>query len=303
MASFLITPNVAVFEANSLDEAVKFGKTLCVWEGTNHDTFITRMYPEYAGTTYGTLVKRKAGNEEILRGVAENECNLGMIGKTTFDLFQRDDGECKLGRVGDDPIVTIHSSFATKMDVGKLCTSLISYVLDLHMSEMKDEGFFDAEWKKVLQQRTESMCSGQEGAMSFFGESESIRLEMKDMWGIFLLHAMASLVAFILSYRSWCRDRSHTNADSGGDGDGSVDQATIWTSHRKGWFISQSSRTVTNPSKRPWDRVLLSTVFKVGKPFVRSCPSIIASKNSGLEVSPQPALSIIVSEDSRGLDS
>ena len=222
------------------------------------------------------------GNEEILRGVAENERNLGMIGKTTFDLFQQDDGECKLGRVGDDPIVTIHSSFATKMDVGNLCTSLISYVLDLHMSEMKDEGFFDAEWKKVLQQRTESMCSGQEGAMSLFGESESIRLEMKDMWGIFLLHAMASLVVFMLSYtcRSWCRDRSHRNADSGGDGDGSVDQATIWTSHRKGWCISHSSRTVTNPSKRPWDCVL-----KVGKSFVRSCPSIIALKKSVLEVS------------------
>ena len=59
---------------------------------------------------HGTLVKRKVGNEEILRGVAENERNSGMIGKTTFDLFQRDDGECKPGRVGDDPIVTIHSS-------------------------------------------------------------------------------------------------------------------------------------------------------------------------------------------------
>ena len=74
-------------------------------------------------------------------------------------------------RVGKE-LKIVNAGFATKVDNGSNCTSLISYVLDLHTSEMKNDGFYDRTWRQYLWNHGERVCLDERGTASFVEESE-----------------------------------------------------------------------------------------------------------------------------------
>lgn len=144
LASFLLTPPIPNISGNSLDDIVKMNQTLCVSNRTNHDAFITKQFPKYSDAK-NKKVLRFDSNAEVITAILD----AGLTGKALFELYQRDDETCKLVKVGKE-LKIINAGFATKVDNGSNCTSLISYVLDLHTSEMKNDGFYDRTWRQYL---------------------------------------------------------------------------------------------------------------------------------------------------------
>ena len=173
---------------------------MCVSKNTHHDTFLTRKYPIFAEPKKG-MVLWKNSNDELLKGILDGDCEVGLIGESTFHLYQRiTHKNCKLIKVGESLKAT-RAGFATKMDSGIFCMSLISYVLDLHLLEMKDDGFFHDTWDRTLDQQGDNKCSSDKKPSFFEWEDDTLGdpLEIRDMWGIFNLHAMASLASLFLT--------------------------------------------------------------------------------------------------------
>ena len=192
MATVLISPEVPEFKANSFEEVVQMNKTLCLWGDTNHDDFMKVYYPN-------AKVERKTSNADVLNGLLDEDdlCDAALTGKMSFSLFQHSDENCGslLRRVSDNIFLSVRGSFALKVDAGTHCTSLISHVLDLHMTEMRRDGFLDAAWDQILNKRT-NMCEDRSGS---FSEDESTPLKMSDLSGIFLCHAIACFISLSLA--------------------------------------------------------------------------------------------------------
>jgi hypothetical protein len=79
-----------------------------------------------------------------------------------------------------------------------LCTSLVSFVLNLHLTEMAASGFIEEAWQTHLDKVNTINCAdrasqGQGGA----SDEENFSLGMKEMAGIFVVHASMSLVALL----------------------------------------------------------------------------------------------------------
>ena len=197
LVTFLVTPDVP--NHKSLENVIRLEKTMCVRKNTQHDTFLTRKYPIFAEPEKG-MVLRKNSNDELLKGILDGDCEFGLIEESTFHLYQRTTHNCKLLKVGES-IKAIRAGFATKMDSGTFCTSLISYVLDLHLLEMKKDGFFDDAWDRTLDQQGVKKCSSDKKPSFFESEDDTSGdpLEIRDMWGIFVLHAVVSLASLFLT--------------------------------------------------------------------------------------------------------
>lgn len=85
-------------------------------------------------------------------------------------------------------------TIAAPRRIGTLCTSLISHVIDLHLLEMKSEGFLDRAWEAHLQRTSDQKCINRldnDGAI----EDETYSLSIEEMAGIFIVHAILTAVA------------------------------------------------------------------------------------------------------------
>lgn len=93
-------------------------------------------------------------------------------------------------------ILNLPAGFATAVDSAVLCTSLISYVLDLHLSEMERDGFISQAWQNHLQKISQHDCTGKGPD---FSDQPDSSLSLKDMGGIFLTHAGLSVLAVTMA--------------------------------------------------------------------------------------------------------
>jgi hypothetical protein len=79
-----------------------------------------------------------------------------------------------------------------------LCMSLVSFVLNLHLTEMAAEGFIGEAWQTHLDKVSTINClernsQGPGGA----SDEENFSLGLKEMAGIFVVHASLSLLALL----------------------------------------------------------------------------------------------------------
>lgn len=109
-------------------------------------------------------------------------------------------------------VQTLPSGFATGVDTGTLCTSLISYVINIHMAEMISDGFVAEAWKNHIAKIATIDCEAQADEQSMNPEDENFSLRISEMAGIFIMHlglmVFAVLVAFF-DLRSRVRQRSN----------------------------------------------------------------------------------------------
>ena len=250
MASVLLSPSrPSVGGVSSLKDVVELNKTLCLWEGTNHDSYVNASFPAYAQSD---KLKKQQDNDQIIKGILNGECDVGLMGKTPFDLFERDEilnADCLLTRVGAI-LDFIPAGFVTKIDTGSKCTSLISYVLDLHLTEMKDDGFFERAWEQIYKKKGFNTCNaGNVPEEDILSEP----LHLTDMGGIFMLHGIACGLSVIIALllKLWHRWVSGVS-DEEGRTDTSSDLKT--SNHKRLWRVDSSlflrSRRVLNTFRR-----------------------------------------------------
>jgi len=110
----------------------------------------------------------------------------------TFSRNSTLNGDCSLAVVGS-PDVIQKAGLAVKGS-GGLCSSLLNSVLDYHLSDMNVEGVIEAEWEKHLNLMSRDFCTFDNDT----SPDEMVKLDIKDLGGVFLTHAFLLVVALIV---------------------------------------------------------------------------------------------------------
>jgi hypothetical protein len=93
------------------------------------------------------------------------------------------------------------AGFALKGDSGRLCTSLVQYVLNLHLVEMNMDGTMELLKKKFQQKSQDIDCKAIDAAAG--AAADSRQLSFKEMAGPFLVHLIMTAVALVLAAASF----------------------------------------------------------------------------------------------------
>lgn len=198
MASFLVSRGTPHSVVKSIDEAAILRLPLCIQGGVAMDDYITEHHPD-------AILVRMNNEKQVLEGLNNGVCVAALVPLASYDTYKRDvsvNSECRLtweGRVE----LNIPSGFATAIDTGTFCSSLISYVVDLHMTQMQADGFLDRAWKRHLARVGDHTCS--ESIVEVENPLEEItnRLSLREMAGIFIVHGFLTLVAALLAFVQW----------------------------------------------------------------------------------------------------
>jgi hypothetical protein len=209
-------------------EIVRKGKSICIWGNTVHDDFLRKNYPTFSKSD---KVVRKRGLFSVMEGLKNDDCDVAVTGKTYFDTSKNNEylnKDCTFTWVGEY-VQSIPAGMATAIDTGTYCTSLISYVLDLHMNEMKIEGGSGGKsvYEKIMDSYSmkrenvtdHEMCNKPESEINQINtvfEDDSTSLSMKDTGGIFLFHAIASIASVCLALGQYILNRRNGNIEQQG---------------------------------------------------------------------------------------
>lgn len=103
-----------------------------------------------------------------------------------------------IGRV----FLHVPASFGVKADSGEKCTSLLRDVINVHLMQMIEDGFLESAWKQHTQQTATVFCDGTE-ASEEEEFSDTSKLTLANMGGVFLLHAIFSAASILLAVGVW----------------------------------------------------------------------------------------------------
>lgn len=100
---------------------------------------------------------------------------------------------------------------ATAVDTGGFpnakCTSLISHVLDYHLTKMKAEGFIEQAFKSHLNKIGTIQCLERAGPDAGGGFEDTFALRLSDVSGIFILHGICTAAAVTIAVVEFYRQR------------------------------------------------------------------------------------------------
>ena len=173
-------------------------------------------------------IVRKETESEIFSGMREEwfgasqGCGAGITNLGTFQLYQRNKDvnyDCSL-TTQKRVVQNLPAGFATVVDTGIRCTSLVSYVLNLHMNEMIAEDFVANAWSDHLNRISTTQCGGGGvDALSGMGndskEAENFSLTLEDMAGIFILHVILTFLAIFFALGALRKQPPRANAALG----------------------------------------------------------------------------------------
>jgi len=154
--------------------------------------FLLLQYPDL------TIV-RKESESELFLSLKEDPygpkrgCGVGLTNLGTFQLYQRNinmNPDCSL-TTQKRVVQNLPNGFATAVDTGIWCTSLVSYVINLYLNEMIADGFVGTAWEAHLNRVSTHQCPTdgvQKNSNSVDQQDETFSLSLADMAGIFVLH-------------------------------------------------------------------------------------------------------------------
>lgn len=187
------TPSIPI---NSIDDAVKNNYRICVIAGTAADEIMSRFQ--------NARIVRSKTEKELYSPLQEGKCDIAITSVSSWNEYRMDrsvNGDCRLTWIGRS-IQNQDGGFATKSDSGILCTSLIRDVLNLHMVEMKSDGFVDNAWDDHLREVATVDCDA--AAMSdnddeSSSDGNSSQLSLQAMGGVFIIHYISTAFAIFLA--------------------------------------------------------------------------------------------------------
>jgi hypothetical protein len=152
-----------------------------------------------------TLVP-KAPDEEIFNGLRyprnEGGCDVLAHQFNTFEIYENlreTNHDCTL-RSEKRIIEVVPAGMATAVDTGsQYCTSLISHVLDYHLTTMIDDGFLERMWKTQLDRIATVSCASNIHTSVSSVDDTTFSLTIQDVGGIFIFHVVLSILAIIIA--------------------------------------------------------------------------------------------------------
>jgi Ligand-gated ion channel len=199
LASSLVSRKNEVVVVATLEEALKRNTPICIQRYTIMDDIVSRKYPDMN-------VVRKETEKEIFDGLRlpwyggpEQGCGAALTNLGTFENYRNNketNWDCSL-TTERRVIQSLPAGFATSVDTGNLCTSLISYVLNFHLSEMIQDTFIEMSWNEHISKISEISCPEYVNINN--DADDNYRLSLKDMAGIFIVHGFLMLTALSIA--------------------------------------------------------------------------------------------------------
>ena len=188
----------------TLEDALRHNTPVCVMRSSIMDEFVSRRYPDMVVVRKDT--ERAMFDALRLPWYQSNQgCGAVITLKGIYQTYKHNkevNWDCSL-RTENRVIRTLPTGFANAVDAGTYCTSLISTVLNLHMTEMINDGFVATAFQNHLQKLSTINCSLHADTTTDIGEDQ-YRLSMKDMAGIFIVHGCSMVVAVLYAaYHRW----------------------------------------------------------------------------------------------------
>ena len=222
--------------------------TMCIEGGSGTHDAVKKAFPTYAASD--KLVQTD-GTKAVYQGLRDGDCEIAITEVSTWDVLQFDEdvnGDCSLGWIGR-PFQTVPASFAVKSDAGTLCTSLLRDVFNLYLHRMEIEGTIEELWDEHIQfKATVTTCSADQtestrrrlkqqqqqqqqpavreprrlkAAANAASETtttieenpDTIKLTLTNMGGVFLIHAILSLVSVLCAFIPWLWRRYHESSN------------------------------------------------------------------------------------------
>jgi len=169
---------------------------ICIEKGTMQDSYLKHVYPR-------ANMVRKELEGDVLHGLWETDgCEMAAVPTQSFFRYKKLsslNNDCSLRWLGRT-IHSVNAGFATSIDTGTFCTSLISYVFDIHMLELKADGVLDQVWEEYHRWSTDQTCREDESPKSYGNDgSEEKSLSIQDLLGIFLFHLFLCTVSILMA--------------------------------------------------------------------------------------------------------
>jgi Ligand-gated ion channel len=143
LANLFVEQGKAPVLIESIDQAIVLGIPICTYRNTNADILIRETYKN-------AIRVPKSSELEAYQALQTGECGLvaGYLDNwLTFQGNKQYNPTCQLQWIGRT-VETIKSGFAVKADAGYKCTSLIRDVINLHLTELMDDGILANAWEK-----------------------------------------------------------------------------------------------------------------------------------------------------------
>lgn len=200
MASFLVSRNEYQYPITTFEEALKQDATICVQQYSVTDESIRVNYPDLK-------VLRKVTEQQLFEalrlpvGPGLGGCDAAVTNLGTYEVYSGNpavNDDCSL-TTEKRVLLNLPAGFATKVDTGNLCSSLISYTLNLHLTAMKADGFIDQKWREHILKISKKNCFGAKVDESGGSEDENFSLRLNEMAGIFILHLALTFLAVCIA--------------------------------------------------------------------------------------------------------
>jgi hypothetical protein len=199
LASFMVTPNVTFYRVSTFEDAIRTNAAICVQGGALPELLIRKKYPELRLVPQPSEL---AVMQALRIDPQDGGCDAAAHKLETVRMFQRikeANPDCKLSTEEKVQIV-IPAGFTTAIDTGPFrCTTLISDVLDYHLTAMVSDGFVDDALKDYLNKVSTIECVAEPPRGGNSGFDEMFSLSLEDVGGIFVLHVILSGVSIALA--------------------------------------------------------------------------------------------------------
>ena len=176
----------------TLRQAEIQGVPVCARGGAAVENQLKRDYPKL------NLVSGE-GFTDTYHRLNNGECFTLATRASDWQKFQRNadvNDQCQLHWIGRAE--TINSGGAAAMiDIGTHCTSLVLHVIDIHIHEMKVDGFIENAWGDYVESISTKRCVSGDASDETGPERNS--LNPIDVGGIFLVHGAMCILAILVA--------------------------------------------------------------------------------------------------------
>ena len=249
LAGFLVSPRVVVFRSSTIEDVRKSKAYVCVQDGGAISKVLASKYPDIH------LVP-KSPDQAIFEGLRlprdKGGCEAVAHQFNTYEIYEH------LREVNEDcamqserkVVEIIPAGLATAVGTGApYCTSLISHVLDYHLTTMLDDGFLERTWKSHLDRIATVDCASDVNVgAAAVSEEDTLSLTIQEVGGIFIVHVVLSAVA--IAFAAFQFYQTHKRGELIGDRTLSkafgIAQAKEKLERHSGLFKSKERTSLTN---------------------------------------------------------
>jgi hypothetical protein len=208
LAKFLVSRNVENVVVATLEDALRNNVPVCIQRYTIMDDIVSKKYPDMN-------VVRKESEKAIFEALrlpwngVEQGCGAVLTNLGTFENYKNNvevNWDCSL-TTERRVIQSLPAGFATSVDIGSYCTSLISYVLNLYITEMIQDGFVAVAWANHVKKISNVSCPSHTAIA--IDTDDKFSLSLNDMAGIFIVHVILMAVAVSIALFDRWRKKKH----------------------------------------------------------------------------------------------